>query len=107
LDARGVKGAWEALVYYVNPQKTEGIHKLAQAADWFEARMPWDPQWRRDHVTGVQARAIDVVVEAGDSAPVTPIGINLPNDQAIREAHGSKSVQLSNITETYGQALPT
>jgi dipeptidyl-peptidase-3 len=107
LDARGVKGAWEALVYFVNKDKTEGIEKLAAAAAWFEARMPWDPQWRRSDVKGVTARAIDVVVEAGDSAPVTPIGINLPNDQNIREVHGSKSVSLANISEAYDKSLPT
>lgn len=107
LDARGVKGAWEALVYFVNRDKTEGIEKLAAAAAWFEARMPWDPQWRRTDVKGVTARAIDVVVEAGDSAPVTPIGINLPNDQNIREVHGSKSVSLANISEAYDKSLPT
>ena len=28
---------------------------------------------------------------------MTPIGINLPNDQAIREKYGSKSVALSNV----------
>ena len=107
LDARGVKGAWEALVYFVNKEKTAGIEKLAAAASWFEARMPWDPQWRRTDVKGVTARAIDVVVESGDSAPVTPIGINLPNDQKIREEHGSKSVQLANISEAYDKSLPT
>lgn len=107
LDARGIKGAWEALVYFVNQEKTKGIEKLAASAAWFEARMPWDSQWRRTDVKGVTARAIDVVVEAGDSAPVTPIGINLPNDQKIREVHGSKSVQLSNITEAYDKSLPT
>ncbi len=107
LDARGVKGAWEALVYFVNKEKTEGIEKLAAAAAWFETQMPWDPQWRRSDVKGVTARAIDVVVEAGDSAPVTPIGINLPNDQKIREEHGSKSVQLANISEAYDKSLPT
>ena len=47
--------------------------------------MPWDPRWRKPQVTGVSARAIEVIVEAGDSGPVTPIGINLPNDQDIRE----------------------
>ncbi|TAK14773.1 MAG: peptidase M49, partial [Acidobacteria bacterium] len=107
LDARGVKGAWEALVYFVNTEKTAGIEKLAAAAAWFEARMPWDPQWRRTDVKGVTARAIDVVVEAGDSGPVTPIGINLPNDQKIREVHGSKSVSLANISEAYEKSLPT
>ena len=60
LDARGVKGAWEALVFYVNREKTEGLQRLAEAAAWFEERMPWDPQWRRSDVVGVTARAIDV-----------------------------------------------
>ncbi len=107
LDARGIKGAWEALVYIVNVEKTKGIEKLAQSAAWFEERMPWDPQWRRKDVKGVTARAIDVVVEAGDSGPVTPIGINLPNDQNIREQYGSKSVSLANINEAYDKSLPT
>ena len=106
MDARGVKGAWEALVYYVNPDKTAGIQRLAQAAAWFEERMPWDPKWRRPDVRGVTARAIDVVIDTGDSGPVTPIGINLPNDQAIRETHGSKSVSLSNVAEAYDKSTP-
>jgi len=106
MDARGVKGAWEALVFYVNPAKTEGIHRLAEAAQWFEDRMPWEAKWRRANVVGVTARAIDVVMETGDSGPVTPIGINLPNDQLIRERHGSKSVSLANVNEAYDKSLP-
>jgi dipeptidyl-peptidase-3 len=35
---------------------------------------------------------------------VTPIGINLPNDEYVREHHGSKSVSLSNITEAYDKS---
>ena len=106
LDARGVKGAWEALVFYVNHEKTEGLHRLAQAASWFEAHMPIDPQWRRQHVVGVTARAIDVVVETGEAGPMTAIGINLPNDQGIRERYGSKSVSLANINEAYEKSQP-
>jgi dipeptidyl-peptidase-3 len=101
LDARGVKGAWEALVFYVNREKTESLRRLADAAAWFEVRMPWDPRWRRADVVGVTARAIDVVVETGEAGPMTAIGINLPNDQRIRERHGSKSVSLANINEAY------
>ena len=55
---------------------------------------------------GIVANAIDVVVETGDSGPVTPVGINLPNDQAIREKYGSKSVALSNVTEAYDASTP-
>ena len=104
MDARGMKGAWEALVYYVNPHKTAGIRKLAAAAQWFEDRMPWAPEYRKQGVRGVSANAIDVVIETGDSGPVTPIGINLPNDQTIREHHGSKSVSLSNANQAYDKS---
>ena len=104
LDARGVKGAWEGIVFYVNHEKTESLHRLAEAAAWFEARMPWAPKWRRERVVGVTARAIDVVVETGEAGPMTAIGINLPNDQRIREERGSKSVSLANINEAYDKS---
>ena len=67
-----MKGAWEALVYYVNPEKTAGIRKLAAAAQWFEDRMPWADEYKKQGVRGVSANAIDVVIETGDSGPVTP-----------------------------------
>ena len=105
LDARGIKGAWEGLVYYVNGQKTSAIRTIAANAQWFEDRMPWDPKYRKQGVQGITANAIDVVIETGDSGPVTPVGINLPNDQAIREKYGSKSVSLSNVNEAYDCAM--
>jgi dipeptidyl-peptidase III len=101
MDARGIKGAWEGLVYFVNPDKTEKIRRLAEHAQWFEDHLPVDPRFRKPHVQGVTATAIEVVVEAGDSGPITPVGVNLPNDQRIREAYGSKSVSLTNVTEAY------
>lgn len=106
LDPRGVKGSWEALVFYVNPEKTQRIKTLAANAQWFEDRMPWDAKYRKANVQGIVANAIDVVVETGDSGPVTPVGINLPNDQAIREKFGSKSVALSNVTDAYARSTP-
>jgi dipeptidyl-peptidase-3 len=104
MDPRGHKGAWEALVYYVNPEKTDGIRRLAAAAQWFEDRMPWADQYKKEGVSGITANAIDVVVEAGDSGPITPVGINLPNDQVIREKYGSKSVSLTNVNEAYDRS---
>jgi dipeptidyl-peptidase-3 len=106
LDARGIKGAWEGLVFYVNQEKTGRIRRLADNAQWFEDRMPWDAKYRKPDVQGIVANAIDVVVETGDSGPVTPVGINLPNDQSIREKYGSKSVSLSNVREAGDKATP-
>jgi dipeptidyl-peptidase III len=66
--------------------------------------MPWAPEFRKAGVKGITATAIDVVIETGDSGPITPVGINLPNDQKVREEHGSKSVSLSNVTEAYDKS---
>ena len=104
MDPRGQKGSWEALVFYVNPEKTAGIRKLAADAQWFEDRMPWADQYKKQGVRGITANAIDVVIETGDSGPITPVGINLPNDQDIREKYGSKSVSLSNVNEAYDRS---
>ena len=104
LDARSIKGAWEGLVFYINPEKTSQIRKIADNAQWFEDRMPWDPKYRKEGVHGVTANAIDIVIETGDSGPVTPVGINLPNDQMVRERYGSKSVSLSNVNEAYDKS---
>ena len=107
MDPRGVKGAWEGLVFYVNQEKTQRIKTLAANAQWFEDHMPWDAKYRKPSVQGIVANAIDVIVETGDSGPVTPIGINLPNDQEIREKFGSKSVALANVNEAYDRSSPT
>jgi dipeptidyl-peptidase-3 len=106
MDPRGVKGSWEGIVYHVNREKTERIKKFADNAQWFEDHMPYDAQYRKPSVTGIVANAIDVVFETGDSGPVTPVGINLPNDQQIRERYGSKSVSLANVNEAYDKSQP-
>jgi dipeptidyl-peptidase-3 len=106
LDARGIKGAWESVVFFVNREKTERIRRFADNAQWFEDHMPYDAKYRKPSVKGIVANAIDVVVETGDAGPVTPIGINLPNDQSIREQYGSKSVSLSNVSEAYDKSTP-
>jgi dipeptidyl-peptidase-3 len=66
--------------------------------------MPWESKYRKDGVRGVTANAIDIVIETGESGPITPVGINLPNDQKIREQYGSKSVSLSNVNEAYDRS---
>jgi dipeptidyl-peptidase-3 len=106
MDPRGTKGSWEALVYYVHEEKTRKIETIAANAQWFEDHMPWDPRFRKSEVMGVTARATEVVFQTGDSGPLVPIGINLPNDQAIREQFGSKSVSMSNVNEAYEFAMP-
>jgi len=104
LDARAQKGAWEGIVYFSDPKKMEMIRKIAENAQWFEDHMPYDPKYRKPKVKGISAKAIQVVMAAGDAGPVTPIGINLPNPRDVREQYGSKSVSLSNVIEAYDKS---
>jgi dipeptidyl-peptidase-3 len=106
LDPRGAKGAWEGIVSCINVDKTRRIETIAAHAEWFEQEMPWETRFKRTEVTGMSARAIDVVIETGDSGPITPVGINLPNDQTVREQYGSKSVLLANVSEAYERSTP-
>jgi dipeptidyl-peptidase-3 len=104
LDPRGQKGAWEGLVYFNDPAKMEMIRVIAENAQWFEDHMPYETQYRKPEVKGISAKAIQVIIETGDSGPVGPIGINLPNPQDIREQYGSKSVSISNVIEAYDKS---
>ncbi len=104
LDARGVKGAWEGIVCYVNNPKSEGLRRLAEAAPWFEARMPWDPKYRRTDVTGVTARAIDVVMETGEAGPVrigaVPLGLASPGSAGRRRRSSDESSRSDQPSDT-------
>lgn len=104
VDARGIKGAYEAIVSFRDAEKTKAIEQLAAMAPWIEQRMPWADEFKKKDVKGISARAITVLVETGDSGPITPVGINLPNEEDIREKFGSKSVNLSNVVEAYEMA---
>jgi dipeptidyl-peptidase-3 len=104
LDARAQKGAWEGIVYFNDPKKMEMIRKIAENAQWFEDHMPYNPKYRKPEVKGISAKAIQVVMAAGDAGPVPPIGINLPNPRDVREQYGSKSVSLSNVIEAYDKS---
>ena len=105
LDARGVKGAWEALVYYVNRRRHPRSGRSPPTHNGSKTGCRGIRSIASRACNGITANAIDIVIETGDSGPVTPIGINLPNDQDVREKYGSKSVSLSNINEAYDGAM--
>lgn len=101
LDPRGQKGEWEAEVYYTDPEQTHLMRKLATYAQYFENKAPWAERFRKQIEQVPIANVINVVTETGGTGPVSPIGINLPNEQAIREKYGSKSVLLHNVVDAY------
>lgn len=103
-DPMGLKGAYESVLSVKDQEASKRMAALSKNAQWFEDNSPISAAHKKNNVTGVSYKVITVVSEAGDSAPATPIGINLPNSNWIRKAHGSKSVSLGNINEAYANA---
>lgn len=104
MDPIGKKGSFESVVSLKDLEATKRISAIAKQAQWFEDHSPLQPEHKKKAVKGITAKAITVIMESGDAAPSTPIGVNLPNADWIRKEHGSKSVSLSNIIHAYNVA---
>ncbi len=103
-DPLGMTANYESIVNYKNLAASHRTEVISENAQWFESNSPVDPRFRKDEVKGVTAKVINAAILCGDAYPATPIGINLPNANWIRAAHGSKSVTIENITQAYDAA---
>lgn len=103
-DPLGMKASWESTVNFINKEATKRTKTISDNAQWFEDNSPTNPRFKKKEVKGVSAKVITVSMLGGDCYPATPIGINLPNANWIRHVHGSKSVTIENITESYDKA---
>jgi dipeptidyl-peptidase III len=104
LDAIGKKGSFESVVSIKDMEASKRIETISKEAQWFEDHSPIADVHKKKDVKGITAKVITVIVESGDGAPSTPIGINLPNNRWVREDIGSKSVSLGNIVGSYNLA---
>lgn len=102
-DPLGMTGSWESMVNFRNNAASHRTKLISENAQWFEDNSPTDKRFKKENVKGVSAKVITAAILAGDSYPSTPIGINLPNSNWIRAAHGSKSVTIENITDAYDE----
>ena len=100
-DPLAYKASWESVVQIMDKEACERTRKLADNAMWFEQNAPIDERFKKNEVVGITARVVQAAMLGGDCHPATPIGINLPNAEWIRERYGSKSVTLDNITYAY------
>jgi len=103
-DAMGYRGAYESVVSIKDQEASERMAALQANVQWFEDNSSIMDTHKKKEAKGVSYKVITVVAEAGDAAPSTPIGINLPNSSWIRKEHGSKAVSLGNIKDAYNQA---
>ncbi len=103
-DPLGYKGSYETIVQLKDFEMSKQMAVLSENAQWFEDESPLMDEHKKKNVVGVSYKTVNVAGEAGDASPSTPIGVNLPNNNWIRQEHGSKSVSLGNIIEAYNNA---
>lgn len=103
-DPKGYKGSYENIVQIKDFDMSKKMQVFEDNVQWFEDESPIMDEHKKKNVVGVTYKTVNVAGEAGDASPSTPIGVNLPNSNWIREAHGSKSVSLGNIIYAYSHA---
>lgn len=103
-DPLGYRASYESIVQIKDFDMSKKMEVISKNAQWFEDNSPLLPENKKKNVVGVSYKTVVVAGESGDASPATPIGVNLPNSDWIRAEHGSKSVSLGNIIDSYNKA---
>ncbi|WP_276389943.1 dipeptidyl-peptidase 3 family protein [Eudoraea chungangensis] len=103
-DPKAYRGSYESIIQITDFDMSRKMAVLSKNTQWFEDNSTIQDAHKKKNVTGVSYKTINVAGEAGDASPSTPIGVNLPNNNWIRQRHGSKSVSLGNIIDASNNA---
>lgn len=94
----GYKAAFEAFVTVALPEESAALARYKQRLPWLEANLPI-PEEHKNSTRGTESpiRVVDLVWSSGEArSGVQTLAFNLPNDERVREAKGSKKVMLRN-----------
>ncbi len=95
----GYKAAYEAFITLVDPEESKKLEALSGHVLEMEKNLPFDEKYKNfDRGSSSPVIVANEVFTAGDTkAGIQTIAFNLPNDERVREAKGSKKVMLKNI----------
>ena len=102
------KAAFEAYIAVTDATETGKLTRFSAELQGLEDKLPIDPKYRRPKLGGLSPiRVVNVVFTAGDgNRGVQTAAFNLPNDERVVAAKGSKRVMLKNIQEAkFSQCL--
>ena len=95
------KAAFECFLTIVDPAESKKLEKFANYLVDIEKNLPIDDKHKNfDRGSESPIMVVQEVYGAGDTkAGVQTLAFNLPNDERVRKAKGSKKVMLKNIHE--------
>jgi len=102
-DARGAKGDSQSFVTVTDQRVNSLMVKIADNAQYFEDRAPWDAQYKKQGVKPPLAKAVEALIETGDFSILT-VGDNLPNENEIHQKYGSKSFLFTGSSRAFAHA---
>jgi hypothetical protein len=105
----GYKAAFEAFVCVANPDDSARLARYKQELPYLERNLPIPDEHKNlDRGAESPIRVVDELFTAGDTrAGIQTIAFNLPNDERVRQAKGSKKVLLKNIMRAKYDAILT
>ena len=97
----GFKACFEAFVTVTDPEESARLDRFKAELPWLESMLPIPDEYKNPN-RGSESpiRVVDEVFTGGDTrAGVQTLAFNLPNDERVREAKGSKKVMLRNMMD--------
>jgi dipeptidyl-peptidase-3 len=102
-DARGAKGSSQSFVSVTDKKVTDAMTKLAQNAEYFEQKAPWDTKYKKTSFKPPVVKAVETLIETGDFHATT-VGDNLPNENEIHEKYGTKNFLFTGSSRALSEA---
>lgn len=95
------KAGFEAFITVRDDAETAKLERFGSELQWLEDRLPIDPRYRRRQLGGLAPmRVVNAVFTAGDgNHDIQTAAFNLPNDERIVSAMGSKRTMLKNYQQ--------
>lgn len=101
------KASFESFVTVVDPVESKKLKVFGNYLEDIENHLPIDDQYRnKGRGSESPIMVVNQVFSAGDTkSGVQTLAFNLPNDERVREAKGSKKVMLKNVHEAKFEKL--
>lgn len=95
------KASFEAFITLVDPVESTKLRVVGQYLDQMENNLPIPARYRNTRRgSSSPIMVVQQVFTAGDTkAAIQTTAFNLPNDERVREAKGSKKVMLKNVAQ--------